>query len=135
MTIAMQPIYTQTIGATAGGIVFNNIPQTFTDLKVVVSTRTNANGESNEVCSDYDTQTKMQNRIATLLSNSPEFQNSQAAAFNRERERLGVSTLGEISIPACAAFDNSGAGAIGKALQDVSTQFGTGLANGMGSGM
>ena len=44
MTIAMQPIYTQVIGATAGGIVFNNIPQSFTDLKVVVSTRTNAAG-------------------------------------------------------------------------------------------
>jgi hypothetical protein len=41
---AIQPIYTQTIGATAGGIVFNNIPQTFTDLRVVVSTRTNASG-------------------------------------------------------------------------------------------
>lgn len=36
----MQPIYTQTVGA--GGVInitFNNIPQTFTDLKVVVSTR------------------------------------------------------------------------------------------------
>lgn len=36
----MQPIYTQTLGS--GGalnVVFNNIPQTFTDLKVVVSSR------------------------------------------------------------------------------------------------
>jgi hypothetical protein len=40
MTIAMQPIYTQTVGAGgASAITFNNIPQTFTDLKVFVSAR------------------------------------------------------------------------------------------------
>jgi hypothetical protein len=40
MTIAMTPIYTQTVGS--GGvasITFNNIPQTFTDLKIVISAR------------------------------------------------------------------------------------------------
>lgn len=40
MTIAMQPIFTQTVGA--GGaisVTFNNIPQTFTDLVVKVSCR------------------------------------------------------------------------------------------------
>lgn len=40
MTIAMQPIYTQTVGS--GGIsmvTFNNIPQTYTDLKIVISSR------------------------------------------------------------------------------------------------
>ena len=40
MTIAMQPIYTQTVGA--GGtyaFTFNNIPQYFTDLVLDVSTR------------------------------------------------------------------------------------------------
>ncbi len=39
----MQPIYTQTVGA--GGVAtvtFNNIPQTFTDLQVVISARTTA---------------------------------------------------------------------------------------------
>ena len=43
MTIAMQPIYTQTVGS--GGVAsvtFNNIPQTFTDLKVVISGRVSA---------------------------------------------------------------------------------------------
>jgi len=41
MSVFLQPIYTQTIGA--GGaisITFNNIPQGFTDLKVVCSVRT-----------------------------------------------------------------------------------------------
>jgi hypothetical protein len=48
MTIAMQPIYTQTVGAgSPGSIVFNNIPQTFTDLKLVISTRDAATGSYN----------------------------------------------------------------------------------------
>lgn len=43
MTIAIQPIYTQTVGSGgAASITFNNIPQTFTDLQVVVSARTTA---------------------------------------------------------------------------------------------
>jgi hypothetical protein len=42
MTIAMQPIYTQTVGAgNAGSITFNNIPQTFTDLYIAISNREN----------------------------------------------------------------------------------------------
>lgn len=39
MTIAMQPIYTQTASGSSSLISFNNIPQTFTDLMVVASTR------------------------------------------------------------------------------------------------
>lgn len=39
MTIAMQPIYTQTASGSVTGITFNNIPQTFTDLKILVSIR------------------------------------------------------------------------------------------------
>jgi hypothetical protein len=42
MTIAMQPIYTQTVSGTSTSVVnFNSIPQTFTDLKVVISSRDN----------------------------------------------------------------------------------------------
>jgi hypothetical protein len=39
MTIAMQPIYTQTTNGSVNGVNFNNIPQTFTDLRIVVSVR------------------------------------------------------------------------------------------------
>lgn len=40
MALVMTPIYTQVIGAGGvSGITFNNIPQVFTDLKVVVSAR------------------------------------------------------------------------------------------------
>jgi hypothetical protein len=42
MTIAMQPIYTQTVGATSvATITFNNIPQGFHDLQVAISGRLN----------------------------------------------------------------------------------------------
>ena len=40
MSVFLQPIYTQTVGSGgAASITFNNIPQTFTDLKVVISAR------------------------------------------------------------------------------------------------
>jgi hypothetical protein len=40
MTIALQPIYTQTVGSGgAASVTFNNIPQFFTDLKLVTSSR------------------------------------------------------------------------------------------------
>jgi hypothetical protein len=40
VSVFLQPIYTQTVGAGgAASITFNNIPQTFTDLKVVASMR------------------------------------------------------------------------------------------------
>lgn len=39
----MQPIYTQTVGVGgANSVSFNNIPQTFTDLKLVISGRMNS---------------------------------------------------------------------------------------------
>jgi hypothetical protein len=43
MSVFMQPIYTQTVGAGgATSITFNNIPQGYTDLKIVMSVRTTA---------------------------------------------------------------------------------------------
>jgi hypothetical protein len=45
MAFAMTPIYTQTVGAAgAGTVVFNNIPQTYTDLKIIASTRSTYSG-------------------------------------------------------------------------------------------
>lgn len=39
MSVFLQPIYTQTLTNTVNAGYFNNIPQTFTDLKVVFSVR------------------------------------------------------------------------------------------------
>jgi hypothetical protein len=45
MSVFMQPIYTQTVGAGgAASVTFNNIPQGFTDLMVVISARMNTSG-------------------------------------------------------------------------------------------
>jgi len=42
MSVFLQPIYTQTIASgSTGSITFNNIPQTFTDLKLEISAREN----------------------------------------------------------------------------------------------
>lgn len=48
MALVMTPIYTQTVGAGgAATVTFNNIPQTYTDLVVVVSSRSLFNGWAN----------------------------------------------------------------------------------------
>jgi hypothetical protein len=45
MSVFMQPIYTQTVGSGgAASITFNNIPQGFTDIKVVISARSSYSG-------------------------------------------------------------------------------------------
>ena len=44
MSVFLQPIYTQTASGSATGITFNNIPQTFTDLQILVSVRSTASG-------------------------------------------------------------------------------------------
>lgn len=47
MSVFMQPIFTQTVGATSiGAITFNNIPQGYTDLKILVSARTNNSAQN-----------------------------------------------------------------------------------------
>lgn len=95
--------------------------------------RTAEHIEDTPSCSEYSTTAKMQEKLALVLGSNPEFQNSRQAAFQQALQDNGVNELGEISIPACAAFDNSGANAIGKALQDVSSQFGAGIVNGLGA--
>ena len=48
MSVFLQPIYTQTVGSGgAATVTFNNIPQTFTDLKLVISIRTTFNDSNN----------------------------------------------------------------------------------------
>lgn len=44
MAIVMTPIYTQTASGNSTQITFNNIPQVYTDLKLVISVRSTASG-------------------------------------------------------------------------------------------
>ena len=54
----MQPIYTQTVGAGgAATITFNNIPQTFTDLKLVASARTSRSALADDFGIRFNSQT------------------------------------------------------------------------------
>lgn len=47
MAIVMTPIYTQTVGSGgASQIIFNNIPQFYTDLKLVISARASTSGQA-----------------------------------------------------------------------------------------
>jgi hypothetical protein len=49
VSVFLQPIYTQTVGSGgASNITFNSIPQTFTDLKVVISARSTQTGYYND---------------------------------------------------------------------------------------
>ena len=47
MSVFLQPIYTQTVGAGgAASVTFNNIPQGYTDLKLVISARSNVSADT-----------------------------------------------------------------------------------------
>lgn len=77
MTIAMQPIYTQTVGA--GGvalITFNNIPQTFTDLFIETSARSLNTGVQN-------LRFKFNNDSTSLYSNTNFYGDGSTAGSDR----------------------------------------------------
>jgi hypothetical protein len=85
MTIAMQPIYTQTVGAGgASAITFNNIPQTFTDLMVVHSIRDSNSGAEHQYISF--------NGSGANFSNTVVFGNGAAATSQRRTDNLLLST-------------------------------------------
>jgi hypothetical protein len=58
MSVFLQPIYTQTVGAGgASSITFNNIPQGYTDLVVKISSRSTSNSPSTYLTFNGDTNT------------------------------------------------------------------------------
>lgn len=105
MTIALQPIYTQTVGATSvATITFNNIPQTFTDLQVLVSGRLNNaaaqtgfyvyfNGSNTAVYSD----TYLQGSGSTAAS-SRESNNVAAIQVQTPANAATANTFGNSSL-------------------------------------
>lgn len=49
MSVFFQPILSQTLTSDSASIIFTNIPQTFTDLKIVISARHTNNGAQDNI--------------------------------------------------------------------------------------
>lgn len=104
MALVMTPIYTQTVGAGgAASVTFNNIPQVYTDLKVVASIRsTGINGTllvqfNNDTTNSNYSMTYMWGNGSSTTSlrySAPYFINS-----NRSDSTTSVFNNGEIYIP------------------------------------
>ena len=87
MSVFLQPIYTQTVGSAVASVTFNNIPQTFTDLAVLISARSGRPEGPDDIVAAYfnNTQTNYSDtrlyglttsgigsdRLAKLANNSP----------------------------------------------------------------
>jgi len=58
MSVFLQPIYTQTVGGTSvASVVFNNIPQTFTDLTIFISARCSGAGAFQQMSVQFNADT------------------------------------------------------------------------------
>lgn len=109
MTIAMQPIYTQTVGAGgASQIVFNNIPQTFTDLKLVISCRANTSSVqvdgigiqfNTDTASNYSQTQVYGDGSATASSRNANLNFIYAGVVNAATGTSNTFTNSEIYIP------------------------------------
>lgn len=74
MSVFLQPIYTQTVGSggSTGAITFNNIPQTFTDICVFVSTRSVRSGNpTDDIYCNFNNvnSSNTQHSVSTLWGN------------------------------------------------------------------
>lgn len=90
MSVFLQPIYTQTVGS--GGIssiAFNNIPQTFTDLKVVCSVRASRTAQTWDATGFQFNSDSSGNYSGTLL---------YAGASGSGAASINVANQGGISI-------------------------------------
>jgi hypothetical protein len=58
MSVFLQPIFTQVVGSTAiSSIAFNNIPQNYTDLKIVFSVRSNYSSSIDNILTTFNNTT------------------------------------------------------------------------------
>ena len=96
----MQPIYTQTVGAGgASSITFNSIPQTFTDLKLVISARTNRALVNDEAL------TYINNSSASIYS-STKLEGNGSSASSTRTGAFGVF-INWADIPGASATSNT----------------------------
>jgi hypothetical protein len=83
MTIAMQPIFTQTVGAGGvGSIFFTNIPQTFTDLKIVLSIRDAYVGGFDSMLMQFNSDTANNYSYTVLGSTPSSYRSSNSNVIN-----------------------------------------------------
>ncbi len=97
----MQPIYTQTASGSASVITFNNIPQTFTDLKILISVR-NTSGSARTGLNytfNGDTATNYSNTILIGFDSSSvaSFRGANQTASNESNMNGGGSTANVFS--------------------------------------
>jgi len=79
VSVFLQPIYTQTVSSSSvGGITFNNIPQTFTDLKIVMSIKGTYSGDFDSVLMRFNSDAG-NNYSYTVLAQAP---NSYSSSNN-----------------------------------------------------
>lgn len=109
MPKGMYPIYTRTIGAGgATSITFNNIPQTYTDLKLVVSAR--STGTNGTFAVHFNGDTTNTNYSAIRLYGASTFiaSSSFSAPFwlyaNYSGNTANVFSSGELNIPNYTSF-------------------------------
>jgi hypothetical protein len=100
MSVFLQPIYTQTVGS--GGvssIAFNNIPQTFTDLKLVISARTDRALVNDEAL------TYINNSTASIYSSTKIEGNGSSASSTRTSAYSVFINWGDV--PGASATSNT----------------------------
>lgn len=101
MTIAMQPIYTQTVGSGGTGtVIFNNIPQTFTDLYFTLSARGSASQLSVDCFCSFSGQigtTHSQTRLIGTGSSVGSDRPTTGSAFRLTDVSAGTSTSNSFS--------------------------------------
>lgn len=101
MSVFIQPIYTQTVGAGgAANIFFNNIPQGFTDLLIVGSTRSSS---ANPGYNDYDINVAINENAVSLWGNTTRFVGLSGAGT------VAANNSYTIALPRIANSNASGA--------------------------
>jgi hypothetical protein len=102
MSVFLQPIYTQTVGSGGvSGVNFKNIPQSFTDLQVVISSRGAAN--PNSLQADLIVM-YLNNDASALYSYTQLYGNGGTAFSNRASSQTGLIAG---SVPTSGATANT----------------------------
>ena len=109
MSVFMQPIYTATVGAGGvGSVTFNNIPQGFTDLKLVVSSRDGrvSNVWDNILVTFNGSNTGYSSQIAYVIdaSSSVNLTGRYAGSFSNS---FGFALYGSTALNEAGTFSNS----------------------------